>query len=310
MPARSIAFMIPVLVLTQAGAAHAQDSTACDAKQLCSKSSACVAGGSIIGDHLTGDVSGMMSWHSDVFRQDIPGAIAKQSYCYYRVISITSPTVLPLFWRPAGLKYLGSRAGKEKGCVFACTESKWDDKGPPKQPIKGDIQYQTDGQSKYAESWGPEAGWTATDQGSLKSAPDPADPGSGSKTLVAQELGDVRVEFETQSLPGGQIRYSIRNVGLAEVRVVWNIPKNKVLSNAEGPFTRSGIELGAGQSFEYNAAVLEGDNDAHIIRWQTQVSVRIVGGPAILAAIPAAGPSNGSFASNPIEFWQQAGLPQ
>jgi hypothetical protein len=73
MPARSIAFVIPVLVLAQAAAAHAQDSMACDAKQLCSKNTACVAGGSIVGNTRPGDVSGMMSWHSDVFRQDIPG---------------------------------------------------------------------------------------------------------------------------------------------------------------------------------------------------------------------------------------------
>ena len=215
-----------------------------------------------------------------------------------------------MFWRAAGLKYLGSNAGTEKGCVFACTQSQWDDKGPRKQPIKGDIQYQTKAQSEYAESWGPEAGWTATNQGELQSVPDPADPGSGSKTLVAQELGGVRIEFETRSLPGGRIHYSIRNVGLAKVRVVWNIPKNEALSNAEGPFTRSGIELGPGQAFEYEPVVVRPGDDARIIRWQTQVSVHVVGGPAILVAIPATGPSNGRFASDPIEFWQEAGRPQ
>ena len=35
-----------------------------------------------------------------------------QSYCYYQVVRVDDPAVLSLFWRAAGLKYLGSKAGK------------------------------------------------------------------------------------------------------------------------------------------------------------------------------------------------------
>jgi hypothetical protein len=76
---------------------------------------------------------------------------------------------------------------------------------PSRHPIKGDIEYQIDGQSKYAESWGPDAGWTATEKGQLKGAPGTTDPGNGSMTLVAQEAGEVRVEFETRVQSGGVV---------------------------------------------------------------------------------------------------------
>lgn len=310
MRAQSIALVAALLVLSDVNFAHGQSSMACDAKKLCSNSSSCVTGGSLIGDHRPGEVPGLMSWHSDVFRRDIPGAIATQSYCYYRVVRIDNPAALPLFWRAAGLKYLGSKAGTEKGCVFACTDSKWDEKGPPKSPIKGDIEYQTNGLSRYAESWGPESGWSSNERGDLGPVPGVADPGSDTKTLVAQEQGDVRVELETQALSDGRIRYSVRNVGRTAVRIVWNVAKNEALSKVEGPFTRSGMDLGPGDERNYEIPVVQGGNDARIIRWQTQVAVRVAGGPSILVAVPALGPSNGSFTSNPVEFWQEAGAPR
>jgi hypothetical protein len=309
MPARTIALLFAALVLAHTRTAHSQDSMACDAKRLCSSGSACVVGGSITGDPRPGDIPGMMAWHSDVYRKDIPGRITTQAYCYYRVIRINDPSVLPLFWRPAGLKYLGSKAGDEKGCVFACTESEWDDKGP-KDPIKGDIEYQTRGLSKYAESWGPQAGWTATDKGDLKAVPEPADPGSGSKTLVAQQPGGVRVEFETRVLPGGRVRYSVRNLGPRPVRVAWNVPKNAAFSGVEGPFNKGGIELRPGQTFEYDAGIAQAGDDARILPWQTQAMLTVEGTPAVIVAIPAAGPSTGRFDLNPTEFWQQAGPPR
>jgi hypothetical protein len=248
---------------------------------------------------MPGEIPGMMSWHSEVYRKDIPGRVTTQSYCYYRVIRIDDPVALPLFWRPAGLKYLGSKAGDEKGCVFACTQSEWDDQGP-KNPIKGDIQYQTSGQSKYAESWGPQAGWTATDKGDLKAVPEAADPGSGSKTLVALQPGGVSVELETRVLTSGRLRYSVRNLGPRPVRVVWNIPKNDALSGVEGPFNKAGIELRPGQTFEHDA----GQSGDKIMHWQTQVMLVVDGAPAVIVAIPAAGPSTGRFELNPTEFWQ------
>jgi hypothetical protein len=140
MPARSIApISIAALVLTHTPVARAQDSMACDAKRLCSPST-CVDGDSMIHDYLRGEVQGMMSWHSDVFRKDIAGPINTQSYRYYRAIRVDNPKVLPLFWRSAGLKYLGSKAGDEKGCVVACTQSEWDDKGPSRHPIQASHQ--------------------------------------------------------------------------------------------------------------------------------------------------------------------------
>jgi hypothetical protein len=189
MPARPVALLYAALILTPS-AAHSQDSMVCDAKRLCSSGSACVIGGTWTNDHRAGQVTGMLSWHSDVYRKDIPGPIYTASYCYYRVIRINNPIALPLFWQSAGLKYLGSQAGDEKGCVFACTQSEWNDKGPSKDPIKGSIEYQKES-SAPAESWGPQDGWTANEKGELKSVPEPADPGRGSKTLVAQQQFEV-----------------------------------------------------------------------------------------------------------------------
>jgi hypothetical protein len=309
MLARSIALLFAALVLTQTRAAHSQNSIACDAKRLCSSGSACVVGDSITGDLRPGEIPGMMSWHSDVYRKDIPGRVTTQSYCYYRVIRINDPVALPLFWRPAGLKYLGSKAGDEKGCVFACTESEWDDKGP-KDPIRGDIEYQMNGQSKYAESWGPQAGWTANEKGELQGVPGPTDPGSGSKTLVAQELGGVRVEFETRVLPSDRVRYSIRNMGRRAVSVVWNIPKNRAFSEVGGPFTRAGIELRPGETFERDVGIVQSGDDARIVHGQSQVLLLIEGAPALVVAIPAVGPSTGAFETNPVELWQQARMPR
>jgi hypothetical protein len=279
MPTRLIAFLFAALVLAHTRAAHSEDSMACDAKSLCSSGSACVVGGSITSDPRPGEISGMVSWHSYIYRKDIPGRVTTQSYCYYRAIRVNDPAALPLFWRPAGLRYLGSKAGDEKGCVFACTESEWDDKGPPKDPIKGYLEYQTNGQSKYAESWGPQSGWTATDKGELKSVPTPIDPGNGSKTLVAQEQIGVRVEFETRVLPGGRIRYSVRNLGERPISVVWNIPKNRAFLGVTGPLTRAGFELRPGQTFEHDAGITQSGDDVRIVQWQTQVLLLIEGAP-------------------------------
>jgi hypothetical protein len=309
MQARSIVFLSALLASTGANPSAAQDSMSCEAKQLCSKTSSCAGGTSLVSDPRPGEIQGLMSWHSDVFRKDTPGPIARQSYCYYRVIKVDDATVLPLFWRAAGLRYLGTKAGDEKGCVFACTDNRWDEKAPPSKPISGTIQYQTKVQSKDAESWGPESGWTANDLGQLERRPGATDPDSGSRTLVAQETRGVAVEFETRVLPNGMVRYGVRNVGKIPVRVVWNVARNDELAKVEGPFTRSGIELGPGESRTYDIPVVQAGKDATITRWQTQASVSVANGPSILAAIPAVGPSNGVFASNPVEFWQ-AGAPR
>jgi hypothetical protein len=303
-----IALLFTALVLAHPRAAYSQDSKACDAKKLCSSGSACVVGGSLTNDPRPGEIPGMVSWHSEVYGKNIVGPINKEAYCYYRVIRLNDPAALPLFWRPAGLKYLGTKAGDEKGCVFACTESEWDAKRPT-SPIKGTIEYQKKGQSKYADSWGPQAGWTATDEGDLKAVPDPTVPGSGSKTLLSLESSGVRIEFETRVLPDGRARYSVRNLG-RPVRVVWNIPKSDALAGVEGPFTRGGMKLGSGETYEHDVGISQSGGDVRITQWQTQARVLVEDAPAVVIAIPAVGPSNGNFETSPIEFWQQAGSPR
>lgn len=305
MLARSIAILPVTLVLIYAGAARSQDSMECDAKRLCPSGSACVVGGSITGDHTPGEISKIASWHSDVFRKEIPGRIVNEKYCYYRVIRLDDAAALPVFWRPAGLKYLGSKAVNEKGCIFACTESEWDDKKPDK-PAQGDIEYQPKGETKSAPSWAPPSGWTATVKGDLAPVPGQTDPGSGSKTLVAQEQGAVRVEFESRVFPGGVVRYSVRNFA-RPVRVVWNIPKNPAFASVEGPFTRAGIVLKPGDTFERDVAVTQAGDDARITQWQTEASVAVEGARTVMIAVPAVGPSTGRFDTNPVEFWQQTG---
>jgi hypothetical protein len=140
--------------------------------------------------------------------------------------------------------------------------------------------------------------------------PDPIGPGTGSKTLVAQELGGVRVEFETRVLPGGVVRYTVRNLGERRVGLVWNVPKSPAFPGGGGAFTRDGIELGPGDTFERDVGITQAGDDARIAQWQTQASISIEGAPAVLVAFPAAGPSTGRFDLSPIEFWQQAAPPR
>ena len=309
MPARWIAFGFVALILAHPRAAYSGDSEACQAKRLCPPDYACVAGDSITPkEHLPGDVSPMMAWHSEIYNKEVTAPINKEAYCYYRVILLDDPAVLPLFWRPAGLKYLGTKAGNEKGCIFACTQSEWNAKRP-ENPIKGIIEYQKVVQWKYADSWGPEAGWTANEKGDLKPVPDATLPGGGNRTLVAEEQAGIRVEFETRLLSDGRVRYSVRNLG-RPVRVVWNVPKNGAFDDIGGPFTRAGTELTTGQAFEREVGITQPGSDVRITQWQTQASVLVDGAPAVIVAIPASGPSNGRFDANPIEFWQQAGSPR
>jgi hypothetical protein len=143
--------------------------------------------------------------------------------------------------------------------------------------------------------------------------PEPVAPGGGSKTVVAQDPSSgsvspgIRIEFESRVLPYDRVRYSVRNLGRTVVRVVWNVPKSGSLREVQGALARSGIELHVAEQFEHDATFPSGAG-TRIIRWQTQVAIILKGGPyAIFAAIPAVGPSNGTFEESPLEFWQTAG---
>jgi hypothetical protein len=311
-----LAFCFTIMV----SPAHAGDSLACDAKQFCLYGTVCSQGNSIASDKLEGDFQGKASWHSDVFFGHESGRSLMITYCYYRVVRINDPGSLPVYWRGAGLKFLGD-GRRVTGCVYACTNNDWDDKkGPKDHPIAGKIEFGQQPKNTSvgswgeasAETWGPEAGWTATEQGNLLPIPRPVPPtpDTNSNTVVGYQGSDgavVPVEFEARVMSDTTVQYAVRNHHVVPITVVWNIPKNDSIRAIEGPFTRSGIIVDKEKPYQrsVNLASQPRDADAQLMPTQSQAAIEIGGKPALIVAFPTFAPSNGRFEIDPVTFWDR-----
>jgi hypothetical protein len=285
------------------GPAAAGDPFACSGKHLCPAFSGCVSGKSITPQRRPGEWLGRVSWYSEVFRTEKGGQLNSWLYCYYRAVRIDDPTdALPIFWRPGGLKYRGTKAGGDKGCVAICTESSYNDKGP-KDPIEGNIEFGLKGEPESAESWGPEGGWGRIETGRVQPVPDDA----STKTMVSRvdDGGRVwlRVEIESAMLKGGEVRYTVRNEGPQPVNVRWNLPKNGALRDMKGPFAEEGLELRPDGAFE-KAVNLSKDGRAPI-QAASEVVIQSEGAPIVNVALPAIAPRGGEYDRTPDEFREE-----